>query len=207
MNAQKTRKITPAEERRRAEFDRMREDMTKDGYTEESLCVSAQRANVMALAISAPIVIVLWVLYLLARPGLGGFFNFPYGGLVFLLAFIAAVVVHELIHGLTWSLFCVKKWRAISFGMIWKYFMPYCSCGECLPFWPYFAGVVMPTVVLGFLPYAVSLIIGSYSLMMFSLLMIFAGGGDLYILRLIRKKKSALFIDHPYEVGCVAFFK
>lgn len=42
---------------------------------------------------------------------------------------------------------------------------------------------------------------------MFGVVHIIAGGGDIYILWMIRKAKNAIIVDHPYLVGCVAFEK
>ncbi|KEH88525.1 hypothetical protein Z965_04595 [Clostridium novyi A str. BKT29909] len=47
----------------------------------------------------------------------------------------------------------------------------------------------------------------NYFLAMFGVVHIIAGGGDIYILWMIRKAKNAIIVDHPYLVGCVAFEK
>lgn len=63
----------------------------------------------------------------------------------------------------------------------------------------------MPTIILGLVPYIISLLIASEFLLFFSLLLIIGGGGDMYMVMIMRKYKNAIFVDHPYEVGCTAF--
>ena len=51
---------------------------------------------------------------------------------MFLIVFMILIVVHELIHGFTWGMFAQSKLKAISFGFIWQYLTPYCTCKEPL---------------------------------------------------------------------------
>ena len=75
----------------------------------------------------------------------------------------------------------------------------------------YIWGALMPTLVLGILPGVLSIFIGSLWLFWLSAAMILAGGGDLAIvLKLARFQadcQQALYMDHPYEAGLVAFVK
>ena len=115
--------------------------------------------------------------------------------------------IRDRIHGVTWSLFAKKGWKAIDFGFIAKYLTPYCTCGEPLPFWGYVIGILMPTLILGVGVYLIGLFAGSYAWALWGLLNILAGGGDLAVLWRIRKRRKSLILDHPYQVGCVAFDK
>lgn len=207
MGGKKAKELTPAEKKRLQQFNSLREELIKNGYQEKVMSISVLKANLMVFATSVPIVVVLFSLYFLVHSNFIGVAMPLNERLLFLLAFFISIVVHELIHGVTWSLYCKKGWKSIAFGFVWEYLTPYCTCGEGLPFKGYFLGTLMPTVVLGFLPCSVALIIGSPVLMMFGLFMILCGGGDLYLLWLIRKMKHAVLMDHPYSVGCVAFTK
>ena len=66
-----------------------------------------------------------------------------------------------------------------------------------------------PTVVLGILPAAVALAIGSRWILYLGVLMILGGGGDVMctikMMTYRTKGKECLFFDHPYEVGLVVF--
>ena len=46
-------------------------------------------------------------------------------GTAFILMFVG-IVVHELIHGLTWACYAKSGWKSISFGVMWKLLTPYC---------------------------------------------------------------------------------
>ena len=75
--------------------------------------------------------------------------------LTFLSVFVtlmAGIVVHELIHGLTWAYFAKKGFKSIRFGVFWEMLTPYCHCSEPLTVRQYCIGALMPLVVLGIIP-------------------------------------------------------
>lgn len=49
-----------------------------------------------------------------------------------LLMIIALIVIHELIHGLTWGYFAKNCLKSIDLGMIWTMLTPYCTDAEHL---------------------------------------------------------------------------
>lgn len=202
--ANNNKKLTAVRRRRIQNFNSVREELLGEGYNnEKNYVVSFFKANMMALA-TAPVFMACFVLYLVIHRG-----NIAYTRLniAFYLSLIAGVFGHELIHGITWAVLCKKKWRSIGFGMDLKTYTPYCHCKETLTFTKYVLGSVMPTMVLGVLPYFIGLMLGNYYFSLFGMVFMIAGGGDAYILWLIRKEKNALIIDHPYLVGCVALNK
>ncbi|HZK34082.1 MAG TPA: DUF3267 domain-containing protein, partial [Bacillota bacterium] len=158
---------------------------------------------IMVLAIALPIALVFIILFYMVNP-IVDFWKINISLLIFP-AYLIGIVAHELIHGLTWAYFCKTKWKAIGFGVIWKYLTPYCTCNEPLSYKAYITGGLMPTIILGLVPYIISLLIASEFLLFFSLLLIIGGGGDMYMVMIMRKYKNAIFVDHPYEVGCTAF--
>lgn len=186
-------------------FNKLCQKMYDDGYKEKVITISALKANVMALLVTIPIVIICIIPYILIHKEIQvtGITSI----VLLYIAGILGIIVHELIHGITWALYCKNKWKAISFGIIWKYLTPYCTCNECLSFKSYLLGGLMPTIVLGVIPYIGSLIFQGDMMLIFSMFFIIAGGGDLYIAWLIRKQKDSVLIDHPYMVGCVVFKK
>lgn len=194
---------TLKEKNRLENFNQMRVELINQGYEETELCVSVLKANIMAIVMTLPIAIVCWILYLLIHTHS----VFQPTSFLFVFICILGIVIHELTHGIVWAMNAKKGWKAISFGVIWKFLTPYCCCNECLSYYPYFLGAVMPTVLLGFLPYLISLMIGSQYLLMFSIIFIISGGGDLYICSIIRSFKDSILIDHPNQIGCVAFTK
>lgn len=204
------RKLSKSELKRKEIFDRQRKLLSERGYEEKDLTISLVLANVLAFVLGIPIIILIGMGFFAKNTE--GYGSFDGGSfLICLAAFIAAIFVHELIHGVTWAIFTEKKWRAISFGFIVKYMTPYCTCSEALKKGQYIVGGVMPTVVLGIIPGIVSVFTGQFGLLVFSALMILTGGGDLaIILKLLCFRtgdKETLYIDHPYKGGLVAFIK
>jgi len=120
------------------------------------------------------------------------------------LVIFAGIVLHELLHGLTWSFYAKKRWKSIKFGVMWKFLTPYCHCKEPLQLYPYRLGSIMPAIVLGLIPSLIALIFGHVGLMVFGFFFTFAAGGDFLILWLLRHEKSTVFVqDHPDKIGCI----
>lgn len=203
MGNDNQKELTIQERCRKEKFENLCRHMNEKGYKEVHLTISALKANLVASVTMIPLIIILYLIFrtLYGKQDLLSVVE----NFVFLLSVLIAVVIHELIHGLVWSLYCKNKWKSINLGFVLKALTPYCTCNECLPYRAYSLGIAMPTIVLGIFPYILSLITGNYEIMIFSLFLILGGGGDIYILWLIRRYKKAVFIDHPYLVGCVAF--
>ena len=202
------RKLTEAEARRKQAFEVLKAQMEEQGYETKELKISALRANVLAIVISAPFWLAAIIPYVILH---GNPLKQDYNGLVFIVAMLAGIVVHELIHGLTWAMFMEKGWKSIEFGVIWEYVTPYCTCSEPMKKGPMLLAGIMPTVVVGFLPAVLGIILGEPVLIMFSIVHIMGGGGDmmiiLNILKYRTKAKEVLFLDHPYEIGTIVFEK
>lgn len=202
------RKLTEAELKRKEEFDLLCENLKSEGYEQHNLTMSAFFGNVIALVIGLPILIPMVAAYLAVN---GTFvINYEYTELLlFAVGMIALTVVHELIHGITWGVFAKSHWKAISFGFIVKYLTPYCSCKDPLKKHQIILGALMPTVVLGIIPGIVAIFIGNAGIWLLAMVMIVGGGGDMAcvvkVLMYRSTKKDKLYIDHPYELGIVAF--
>lgn len=203
---QKNKSKSPTiKEKRIAEFNRLQKELLEQGYKEKDLIISPLKANIMGIATTLPIAIACSVLYLT-------FYNMKYlytlwDAIFMLLTFILGAVVHELIHGASWSAFCEKKWAAISFGIDIPTLTPYCCCNEGLTLKKYSLGCAMPGLLLGVFPYIIGLITGNFYFAFFGVMHILLAGGDAYMLLLVRKEKTAILVDHPYLVGCVSFEK
>lgn len=215
--SKKERKLTSAEKKRKAEFEKLCAEMEQKGYAKKDLTVGVVKANIIAVFIMLPFVIVAALVYFAVNPA--GSIDFASNGtekyflkfLIFIAVYFVFIVLHELIHGLTWGLFAKNHFKSISFGIIWEMVTPYCCCSEPLTKTQYIIGSAMPTLILGFIPAVVSVIIGSPWLLTLSVLMIFGGGGDFFIILKMLSYRSrgaeTLFYDHPYECGVVVFEK
>lgn len=120
--------------------------------------------------------------------------------------FFAGIVVHEAIHGISWMFAAHLPLNSMKFGFQIKSFTPYAHCTVPIKKGAYVFGTIMPAVVLGFIPFAISLVNGSGWLLIFGVLFTFAAIGDFLILWLIRTVPwSAMVEDHPENAGCFVY--
>lgn len=171
----------------------------KKAYT-----ISIGRANLTAMIIMIPIIAVLGVPYYLIW-GVNILHQLHFQSLGFLIIFIVAgIVIHELLHGITWATFARSGFRAIHFGVKWEYLTPYCHCTEPLKVWQYIVGGMMPLLVMGLIPSIWALIHGNALIMFYGIFFSVAAGGDIQSIWLLRKFKSnRLIYDHPEELGFI----
>lgn len=204
----KTRKLTKAEQKRKEFFETESEKLVAQGYERKDLTFGVVAANVWAIVAALPFVVpfllayrVMWRKEWTELP--------RWGYLVGFLLIIALIVGHELIHGAVFACFTKEGFRSVAFGVIWSMLTPYCTCRESLKRKHYMLAMLAPTVVLGILPAAVALAIGSQWFMCLGILMILGGGGDIMCaVKLATYRttgKECLFFDHPYEVGLAVF--
>ncbi len=169
--------------------------------TKRDLSVSMERANVIVLFTSIPVVAAQFMIFTLVHGAdkRETTWNF----VVLISAVLLGVVVHELIHGITWAIFGRKPFSAIQFGFQWKTLTPYAHLKEPVEVNAYRLGAFMPGFILGILVYVLSLALGDGNLLWFSLIHTAAAGGDWLILWLIRNVKAGLQVeDHPTHAGC-----
>jgi hypothetical protein len=168
------------------------------------------RVNLIALAMIPPIGILLGLPYFLIY----GFDKFSLsnlrigellsGTLIFFIVLVVGALVHELLHGITWSIFTKKHWKAISFGIKWEYLTPYCHCDEPLKKTHFLFGAIMPLLIMGIIPALISYFSGSFKLWFFGFFFSVAAGGDMIAVWMLRKvKKHEWVLDHPSELGFI----
>ena len=163
--------------------------------------VPMYRANVIVIWIALPMVVIQFAGFI-GLPGLDGL-GVTWGYFVLLIAILLGIVVHELIHGISWVMFGRKPFSAIQFGVQWKSLTPYAHLKEPVDVNPYRIGAFLPGLLVGILPYFLSLASGDGNLFWFSLILTSAAGGDWLILWLIRDlKQGTLVEDHPTNAGC-----
>lgn len=209
--AKKERVLTPAEIKRKEAVEKISAQMEQDGYRKRELTIGVLRANFLAVVVMLPfMVLAAYMFWLFSGADISytlGNFSF----IVFILAYMLLIVLHEGIHGLTWGCFARNHLHSISFGVIWKAVTPYCSCIEPLTKKQYILGSAMPTLILGFGLAAISMLTDDFLLFVLAECMILGGGGDfLVILKILMNKpggKHAIYLDHPYECGVILFEK
>jgi len=165
------------------------------------LSVSMEQANLYGILFAFPAAAIQFVSFYLAY-GLGAF-EPTWGILPLALVATLGIIVHEVIHGLSWAFFGKKPLSAISFGMLWKTLTPYAHCNEPLDLAAYRLGTFLPGLLLGILPFAVAMFTSSGDWFWFSLLHTTAASGDWLVLWVIRSvQPGALVEDHPTRAGC-----
>lgn len=207
---EKSRKLSPAEERRLRAFEALAESMGARGYRRVELTVGIVKANVFAVVLLIPLLIVGIGLFLLINRGAGrGFAGM--NPLVFFVLLFALIVIHELIHGLSWAIFAEHHWKDIEFGFMKQYLTPYCTCGVPLSKGQYIFGALMPLVLLGLIPMLVGILTGSLQTLLMGIIMADAAAGDILIVwKILRYRSGAesiVYIDHPTQAGGVIFEK
>jgi hypothetical protein len=171
-----------------------------DMGSKRDLSISMARANLVVLFVSIPVAL-LQLLIFVSLHGLDRLSTT--WGSALLIAVILGIVAHELIHGLSWVILGKKPFAAIKFGFQWKTFTPYAHLKEPVEINAYRIGGFMPGLVLGVVPYLLSLLLGNGDLFWFGLIHTVAAGGDWLILWLIRSVEAGSLVeDHPTNAGC-----
>ncbi len=206
--------LTPAEQKRLAAFHQKKEELQRAGYTEFPLFYDIGDVAKEVVTITLPLNALLLAFYL-AMVWMRGT---PISGMtplwlipLYLLLFFPMIVLHELIHGLFWGFFAKGGYSTVEFGIIRKYWSPYCTCSEPLKRHQYVIGALMPTVVLGIVPCVVAAFWNHIPLFVLGQLMLSSGGGDVFIVKKLLayqpKGDATIFMDHPTEMGLVALEK
>ena len=204
------RKLSPAEERRLRAFELLSETMIGQGYRRMELTVSIVKANIFAMVLLIPLLIVGIGLFLLKNHQFGGSFG-PTTPILFLAILFALIVIHELIHGLSWAIFAEQHWKNNEFGFMKQYLTPYCTCGVPLSRGQYIFGALMPLVLLGIIPMILGILAASMPVLLMGIVMADSAAGDILIVWKILRYKSGcssiVYIDHPTQAGGVIFEK
>ena len=192
----------------------VKQDLEAKGYVEETKDMSILAANVIGFFIALLIMGLAIKVFEWFTVDLFKNINFPREGLawvyivLFVLTIIIFAIVHELVHGATWARYCKEGTKSIEYGFIKKFLSPYCHCNEVLEVKQYRRGVIMPFLVVGLLPYIISIATGSVFLMFVSICMMAGSAGDLLILFLLApEKKGTLVYDHPTNCGSIVYRK
>lgn len=116
---------------------------------------------------------------------------------------IIGIILHELIHGLTWAIFAKNGFKSMKFGILLKMLTPYCHCKEPLKVKQYIIGAIMPSIILGFLPAILAIILGNIILLAIGSFFTIAAIGDFMIINLLKSEnRNSYVLDHPSEAGC-----
>ncbi|MFV0607312.1 MAG: DUF3267 domain-containing protein [Niabella sp.] len=189
------------------------EALLKAGYIRELKTIDIAKANVQSLYIMIPVLLLYGIpFYLIWNNKISFKEAFDMGGylnlLVWVIIFIAGIIAHELVHGITWSFFTKKGFKAISFGVLKKTLTPYCHCNEPLLIKQYITGAITPFIFVGLIPGIAGIITGSVGWLVFGIFYTIGAIGDFMIINLLKKEKMTDYaLDHPSEAGCYVYRK
>ena len=210
MKEEKNRKLSAKEQKRLNVFEETCERLSEEGYKRTDLTISIVKANLFVFLLAIPVVAIGVLLFAWKNP-ISLLTPSPQGSLLFVVLFIVLIVAHEFIHGLTWSLYAEHHFKDIEFGFMKEYLTPYCTCTTPLLKSHYIIGALMPCIVLGILPAAIGILLGSHLLFWIGIVMILSAGGDIMIVMKVLAYKSQsgseeiLIYDHPTQAGSVVF--
>lgn len=186
-------------------YEKQREILLNKGYKENIEIISVLKAHVMALILTVPIIVVFAFLYRLRWNGLE--FKFSTEIIIYILILILSIPIHELLHGLGWSIFCKEGFKSVRFGIMKPSFTPYCSCKEPLSFKGYLIGGILPLILLGLLPCVLGILIQSSGILFLGFFGVISAGGDMAIILNLLKYRDGIFLDHPSKGGFIVFIK
>ena len=208
---QEERKLTAAEQRRLENFEKIAQELEAQGYVKKNLTTTALLANTLGLVYGAILAILFGVPYVIGGFNKTGAAETPVWGILTMVLFIISIVIHELIHGITWSIGMKGGFHNVEFGFIVQYFTPYCTCKAPMKKGRYVLGSLMPCIILGIIPCILAYVFGNAYLLGFGAMMILCAGGDLLVTQMIltnkAKGKEQLYFDHPTEIGLALFEK
>ena len=208
---EKKRVLTEAEKRRLAHYEKLSEEYEARGFRRTELTVGIVRANIFAILYGIPLSILGFVLFFMKNNDVNLLRMSLSELILFMVLMFVLVVVHELVHGISWSFFTENHWKDIEFGFMKEYLTPYCTCACPLTRGQYIIGTLMPLVLLGLIPLAAAIMAGSYLWLWLGIIMTMSAGGDILIVINILKYKSqaaqVVYIDHPTQAGGVIFEK
>ncbi|MCR5328002.1 MAG: DUF3267 domain-containing protein [Saccharofermentans sp.] len=211
------RELTEAEKKRVENFNKIVAELEGSGYKRVDLTISLITANTVGLLATLPFIAIVIALYVLHNGTdiYGGFETMPWpvpvSFIIVIVIMAVGIVVHEGIHGLFWSFGTKNHLKDIEFGFVVQMLTPYCTCKVPLSKPIYILGSMMPMTILGFIPGIICVFLANPILMIFSVIMILGGAGDILISALLfkhrTKGKKVVILDHPYECGLVVFEK
>ena len=112
MKEEKDRKLSAKEQKRLSDFEDTCERLSLEGYKKTDLTIGIVKANLFVLLLAIPVVAVGVLLFVWRNP-ISLLTPTPQGCLLFIVVFLVLIVAHELIHGLTWSIYAEHHFKDI----------------------------------------------------------------------------------------------
>ncbi|HEX9939591.1 MAG TPA: DUF3267 domain-containing protein [Longimicrobium sp.] len=169
--------------------------------------VSFRTANLVALVATvamAGVAVALWTAIWGFEPGLRDLAGQTLGLALFGPALLVGIVVHEAIHAVCFHLIGRVPREQISFGIHGRTLTPYVGTSAAMSARAYRASAAMPGIVLGAVPFAWGMAVGSPVVTLFGWVMLVSAAGDATVIWMLRGlPASTRVVDAPDRVGCV----
>ena len=179
---------------------------TREPIQGTDLSISPARANLYALALALPLVVVLILAYdAYSQQPLSAFrLSSPLHLLLLVALLVAGIFLHELIHALGWARFGQVALKRIRFGFQVRTLTPYAHAIDPMPAKAYRIGTALPAILLGVIPFVFGAALSNPGLAILAIVFSFAAVGDLIVLWMTRHvEATALVLDHPSRAGCI----
>jgi hypothetical protein len=121
---------------------------------------------------------------------------------LFIVILIFGIPAHELLHALVFGAFARGGYRSVKFGVDRSTYTPYCHCTTPIRVQWYRVGALLPLLLMGVVPFVISLFSGSFGYWLFGYFYIIAAGGDLVALKMLKNIPAhRKVLDHPEKMG------
>jgi len=213
------RLLSAAETKRVKNLNRKQAELEQKGYVRKERLISVKTANLVGNLSLLPIIIIAVVFYII-RNGMN-FMPKPamhmYGKLSFVWLLLSVLVIvaffplHELIHGIVYSLVSENGWKDVEFGFAKETMTPYCTCLSPVKKAHFIIGALLPMTLLGIGSTIAAIFLANPFILLVGITHILGGAGDILIVFMILKEnfkgRDILLFDHPYDIGFIIFEK
>ena len=135
------------------------------------------------------------------------------GVALYLLSFLAFVIVHEVLHGLSFVVFSGQSWKTIRFGLVLKNGLAYCISLVPVTIRRARWSLMMPLYVICIPLYLYGIFTSSFALAILAILFASGSVGDIYYLWQLRTANPTYYMmeeeptKHGYEIGYYLYQK
>ena len=200
-------------------LNRRQAELESDGFVRKDKLISVKTANIVGNLSLLPLIIMMVAIYII-RNGMN-FMPKPamqmYGKFAFLWLILAIVVIvvffpiHELIHGIWYSLVSKNGWKDVAFGFAKETLTPYCTCLSPMKKPLFIIGALLPMTILGVGSCVAAILTANPFILLVGITHILGGSGDILIVIMILREKlkgrNVMIFDHPYDIGFIVFEK
>lgn len=114
------------------------------------------------------------------------------------------IIVHEFIHGFFMALFAKRGWKAVRFGFLKKYLMPFANCKEPLTSKKMLIVSLAPFLILGFFPSIYGFLDENLTCLFMGFSMTLGAVGDfIYSYLIFKSGLNHKLLDHKSKVGFI----